>query len=78
MIRRLFCLVLTCVLLLTACGQQEEGSGSSASSSEGASSAPSPAQSGQETAANTPFTLAACPSYSFHPVLAESSANLTL
>ena len=78
MIRRLFCLLLTCVLLLTACGQQEEGSGSSASSSEEASSAPSPAQSGQETAANTPFTLAACPSYSFHPVLAESSANLTL
>ena len=41
---------------------------SSSSSSASASVQTQP----EETAASAPFTLAACPAYSFHPVLAEN------
>ena len=76
--RRLVCLLL-CVLLLTACGTGgTESSASASGSSAGASASSSSSEGGQEPAANTPFTLAAAPSYSFHPVLAESTINLTL
>ena len=76
--RRLVCLLL-CVLLLTACGTGgTESSASASGSSAAASASSSSSEGGQEPAANTPFTLAAAPSYSFHPVLAESTINLTL
>ena len=76
--RRLVCLLL-CVLLLTACGTSgTESSASASGSSAAASASSSSSEGGQEPAANTPFTLAAAPSYSFHPVLAESTINLTL
>ena len=79
--RRLSALILTCILLLAACGAPAEGSASASAS--GASSSSSSASASvqtqpEETAASAPFTLAACPAYSFHPVLAENSVNLTL
>ncbi len=77
--RRILLLALACALLLTACAPGEEGSASSSSSSSTSSAQTSPQPEGTgETAARAPFTLAAYPSYSFHPVLAESTANLTL
>ena len=79
--RRLSALILACILLLAACGAPAEGSASASAS--GASSSSSSASASvqtqpEETAASAPFTLAACPAYSFHPVLAENSVNLTL
>ena len=73
--RRLLTVLLACALLLAGCGPAEadipsDASGSSASP---LAQADLPVQS-----ADAPFTLAACPSRSFHPVLAENSVNLSL
>ena len=77
--RRLSALALACILLLAACGTPAEGSASASSSGASSSSASASVQTQpEETAASAPFTLAACPAYSFHPVLAENSVNLTL
>ena len=77
--RRLFALVLAGVLLLTACGAETGATSSSTSASASASSPAQPDSSQtQEAAARAPFTLAAYPAHSFHPVLAESTANLAL
>ena len=77
--RRLSALALACILLLAACGTPAEGSASASSGGASSSSASASVQTQpEETAASAPFTLAACPAYSFHPVLAENSVNLTL
>ena len=77
--RRLSALILACILLLAACGAPAEGSASASSSGASSSSASASAQTEpEETAASAAFTLAACPAYSFHPVLAENSVNLAL
>ena len=77
--RRLTSLALACMLLLAACGAPAEGSASASSSGASSSSASTSAQTEpEETAASAPFTLAAYPAHSFHPVLAESTANLAL
>ena len=77
--RRLSALTLACILLLAACGAPAEGSASASSSGASSSSASASAQTEpEETAASAAFTLAACPAYSFHPVLAENSVNLAL
>ena len=68
---RLLCLLSAALLLLSACGAD----GSAGSGSQSDTSAP--ALSRQEPV-TTPFTLAAYPSYSFHPTLAANRANLTL
>ena len=77
--RRLSALTLACILLLAACGAPAEGSASASSSGASSSSASASAPTEpEETAASAAFTLAACPAYSFHPVLAENSVNLAL
>lgn len=69
--QRLLCLLSAVLLLLSACGAD----GSAGSGSQSDTSAP--ALSRQEPV-TTPFTLAAYPSYSFHPTLAANRANLAL
>ena len=69
--QRLLCLLSAALLLLSACGAD----GSAGSGSQSDTSAP--ALSRQEPV-TTPFTLAAYPSYSFHPTLAANRANLAL
>ena len=77
--RRLLTLTLACVLLLAACGAPAEESTSASSGGASNSSASAPVQTEPEdTAASAPFTLAACPAYSFHPALAGNSVNLAL
>ncbi|MGE4276116.1 MAG: ABC transporter substrate-binding protein [Lawsonibacter sp.] len=73
--RRLFSLLLSAALLFTlaACGAPGESSGDPDDSvSQGSGS--------QENSCpvDIPFSLAAYPTYSFHPALAENRANLTL
>lgn len=69
--QRLLCLLSAALLLLSACGADgAAGSGSQSDTS-------APALSRQEPV-TTPFTLAAYPSYSFHPTLAANRANLAL
>ena len=69
--QRLLCLLSAALLLLSACGADgAAGSGSQSDTS-------APALSQQEPV-TTPFTLAAYPSYSFHPALAANRANLAL
>lgn len=69
--QRLLCLLSAALLLLSACGADgSAGSGSHSDTS-------APALSRQEPV-TTPFTLAAYPSYSFHPTLAANRANLAL
>lgn len=74
--RRLLAALLCCALL-SGCAGPGEGTGSSSSPPPAASS--SSAQGEQAPAAErAPFALAAYPAHSFHPVLAESTANLSL
>ena len=74
--RRLFSLLLACTLFLSGCGHA--GTESSAASASGASAASASPQPETDAAGSTPFTLAAYPTHSFHPVLTDSSANATL
>ena len=75
--RQIFIFFLAFSLLLSACGS--EGGASSSSS---ASSPPAADHSGGISlpleAPSAPLTLAAYPAASFHPVLSENKANLTL
>ena len=75
--RRLFCFLAACALLLTACSSEGEIDRSSASSSSPSSSAVASAE-GENPSARAPFSLAAYPTYSLHPVLSASAANLSL
>lgn len=73
--RRLLSFLLSSALLFTlaACGTPGASSGSpddSSTSGSGSQEPPSPV--------DIPFSLAAYPTYSFHPALAENRANLTL
>ena len=72
--RRLLSLLLSAALALslTACGP-EEGAASSQQESQEMSSSQA-----ESVPVDIPFALAAYPAYSFHPVLAENRANLTL
>lgn len=69
--QRLLCLLSAALLLLSACGAD----GSAGSGSQSDTSAPALSQ---QEPVTTPFTLAAYPSYSFHPTLAANRANLAL
>ena len=78
--RRFLPLALACALLLAACGP---GGAESASSSQSAgASIAQPASSetleGEKLAELDPFSLAAYPAHSFHPVWTQSAGNLAL
>lgn len=72
-------LSLSAALLLSACGVGEESSSASQSGTgSGDLSATQEEQSSGDEQSTMPFTLGAYYSYSFHPVLGNSQANLTL
>ena len=79
MMRRILVLLLCCALLSGCAGGAGETDISSSASASVSSSASSSAQTPQTpSASSAPFALAAFPAHSFHPVLAESTANLSL
>ena len=70
---RFLSLLLSAVLALTLAACTPEDSSSSQKTSSSASTSQE-----EQQPVDIPFALAAYPSYSFHPVLAENRANLTL
>ena len=75
--RRLTAALLAVLLLLAGCANGSETPPTTPSASRDSSSAAGQEETPREETA-IPFTLAAYPAYSFHPVLAANRANLTL